>query len=149
MKLQDCINFLLTNAQNTVFTYFKHELHDLDVTPIQYATLKCLWEQDGQMPSQLAETLCLDSSTVTGILSRLEDKHLLTRDFSTEDRRKVIVHLTDEGKALEKPVSDIITRLNNEVTAGLSKEDMDVFHHHLKVITDNAAALNQATGEKR
>ncbi len=149
MKLQECINFLLTNAQNTVFTYFKHELHDLDVTPIQYATLKCLWEQDGQMPSQLAETLCLDSSTVTGILSRLEDKHLLTRDFSTEDRRKVIVHLTDEGKALEKPVSDIITRLNNEVTAGLSKKDMDVFHHHLKVITDNAARLNQVTGDKR
>ena len=149
MKLQECINFLLTNAQNTVFTYFKHELHGLDVTPIQYATLKCLWEQDGQMPSQLAETLCLDSSTVTGILSRLEDKHLLTRDFSTEDRRKVIVHLTGEGKALEKPVSDIITRLNNEVTAGLSKKDMDVFHHHLKVITDNAAQLNQATGDKR
>ena len=144
MKLQDCINFLLTNAQNTVFLYFKHELHGLDVTPIQYATLKCLWEQDGQMPSQLAETLCLDSSTVTGILTRLEDKHLLTRDFSTEDRRRVIVHLTDEGKKLEKPVNEIITRLNNEVTQGLTAEDMEIFRHHLKIISDNAASLNQA-----
>ena len=149
MKLQDCINFLLTNAQNTVFIYFKHELHDLDVTPIQYATLKCLWEQDGQMPSQLAETLCLDSSTVTGILGRLEDKKLLTRDFSTEDRRRVIVHLTAEGKALEGPVNEIITRLNNEVTSGLTQEDMEVFRHHLKIITDNAASLNQAAEAHR
>lgn len=141
MKLQECINFLLTNAQNTVFTYFKRELACLDVTPIQYATLKCLWESDGQMPSQLAETLNLDSSTVTGILGRLEDKGLINRSFRMDDRRKVIVHLTDDGKALETPVNDIITRLNKEVTQGLSQEEMDVFHHHLKVISDNAAAL--------
>lgn len=141
MKLQECINFLLTNAQNTVFTYFKRELACLDVTPIQYATLKCLWEFDGQMPSQLAETLNLDSSTVTGILGRLEDKGLINRSFRMDDRRKVIVHLTDDGKALETPVNDIITRLNKEVTQGLSQEELDVFHHHLKVISDNAAAL--------
>ncbi|MBQ8934318.1 MAG: MarR family transcriptional regulator [Lachnospiraceae bacterium] len=141
MKLQECINFVLTNAQNTVFSYFKKELSGLDVTPIQYATLKCLWEQDGQMPSQLAETLNLDSSTVTGILGRLEDKKLISRSFRVDDRRKVIVHLTDEGRALEQPVSEIIERLNREVTAGLSPQEMDVFHHHLQVISDNAAAL--------
>lgn len=141
MKLQECINFVLTNAQNTVFSYFKKELSVLDVTPIQYATLKCLWEQDGQMPSQLAETLNLDSSTVTGILGRLEDKKLISRSFRVDDRRKVIVHLTDEGRALEQPVSEIIERLNREVTAGLSPQEMDVFHHHLQVISDNAAAL--------
>ena len=141
MKLQECINFLLTNAQNTVFTYFKRELACLDVTPIQYATLKCLWEEDGQMPSQLAETLNLDSSTVTGILGRLEDKELINRSFRMDDRRKVIVHVTDAGKALETPVNDIITRLNHEVTEGLSDEQMDVFRHHLKVIADNAARL--------
>ena len=141
MKLQECINFVLTNAQNTVFSYFKKELSGLDVTPIQYATLKCLWEQDGQMPSQLAETLNLDSSTVTGILGRLEDKKLISRSFRVDDRRKVIVHLTDEGRALEQPVSEIIERLNREVTAGLSPQEMDVFHHHLQVISVNAAAL--------
>ena len=93
------------------------------------------------MPSQLAETLNLDSSTVTGILGRLEDKELINRSFRMDDRRKVIVHLTDAGKALETPVNDIITRLNHEVTEGLSDEQMDVFRHHLKVIADNAARL--------
>ena len=141
MKLQECINFVLTNAQNTVFSYFKRELSGLDVTPIQYATLKCLWEQDGQMPSQLAETLNLDSSTVTGILGRLEDKKLIHRSFRVDDRRKVIVNLTEEGKALEGPVNDIIERLNQEVTSGLKAEELELFHHHLQVISDNAAKL--------
>ena len=143
MKLQECINFLLTNSQNTVFTHFKRELSSLDVTPIQYATLKCLWEADGQMPSQLAETLCLDSSTVTGILSRLEDKHLIIRSFCVDDRRKVIVHLTDDGRALEAPVNAIIEKANVDVTAGLTAEQMETFRSYLKIITDNAAALNK------
>ncbi len=147
MKLQDCINFILTHAQNAVFTYFKRELHHLDVTPIQYASLKCLWEEDGQMPSQLAETLHLDSSTVTGILSRLQDKGLIIRSFNTGDRRKVIVHLTDEGRALEKPVSEIIERLNHELTDGISEADMEVFHRVIGTITENAEKLNKSGNE--
>ena len=147
MKLQDCINFILTHAQNAVFTYFKRELHHLDVTPIQYASLKCLWEEDGQMPSQLAETLHLDSSTVTGILSRLQDKGLIIRSFNTGDRRKVIVHLNDEGRALEKPVSEIIERLNHELTDGISETDMDVFHKVISTITENAERLNKSGNE--
>ncbi len=141
MKLQECINFTLTNAQNTVFTYFKHELACLDVTPIQYATLKCLWEEDGQMPSQLAETLNLDSSTVTGILGRLEDKGLISRSFRVDDRRKVVVHLTELGFNLEKPVNEIVERLNSEVTKGLSEEELNVFHRYLNVIAENATRL--------
>ena len=147
MKLQDCINFILTHAQNAVFTYFKRELHHLDVTPIQYASLKCLWEEDGQMPSQLAETLHLDSSTVTGIISRLQDKGLIIRSFNTGDRRKVIVHLTDEGRALEKPVSEIIERLNHELTDGISEADMEVFHRVIGTITENAEKLNKSGNE--
>lgn len=147
MKLQDCINFILTHAQNAVFTYFKRELHHLDVTPIQYASLKCLWEEDGLMPSQLAETLHLDSSTVTGILSRLQDKGLIIRSFNTGDRRKVIVHLTDEGRALEKPVSEIIERLNHELTDGISEADMEVFHKVIGTITENAEKLNKSGNE--
>ena len=147
MKLQDCINFILTHAQNAVFTYFKRELHHLDVTPIQYASLKCLWEEDGQMPSQLAETLHLDSSTVTGILSRLQDKGLIIRSFNTGDRRKVIVQLTDEGRALEKPVSEIIERLNHELTDGISEADMEVFHKVIGTITENAEKLNKSGNE--
>lgn len=142
MKLQDCINFILTHAQNSVLAYFKRELQHLDVTPIQYAALKCLWEKDGQMPSQLAETLYLDSSTVTGILSRLQDKGLIIRSFNTEDRRKVLVHLTEEGKALEEPANEIIERLDSELTAGLSREEMDMFHSCITAIIANAERLN-------
>ena len=138
MKLQECINFLLTNVQNSVNLYFKKELQALNVTPIQYALLKCLWDEDDQMPTQLAQTLCLDSSSVTGILGRLEEKGLVVRDFCKTDRRRVTVHLTDTSRALQKPVEEIIDNANVVVTSSLSEHDMAKLKGYLQKIADNA-----------
>ena len=138
MKLQECINFILTNVQNSVNLYFKKELQALNVTPIQYALLKCLWDEDNQMPSQLAQTLCLDSSSVTGILGRLEEKGLVVRDFCKTDRRRVTVYLTDDGRALQKPVEEIIDKANVAVTSSLSAQDMAKLKGYLQKIANNA-----------
>ena len=123
MQLQECINFKLTSTQNVVFNYFRGKLAVLDVTPIQYALLKCLWTEDMQMPSQLAQTLRLDASSITGILDRLEKKTLVERVYSRQDRRSVQVHLLESGAALQKPIETIIRDANADVLAGIGEED--------------------------
>ena len=40
MEINNCINFILSNAQNAVYNYFKKRLSDYDVTPSQYALLQ-------------------------------------------------------------------------------------------------------------
>lgn len=47
----------------------------------------------------LARSVSLSQGTVTSILDRLERKNLLRRVRSTEDKRKVVVFLSEEGKA--------------------------------------------------
>ena len=72
MELSSCINFILYCTQNAVLNYFRERLSQYDVTPIQYSVLKCLSTEDGQTPTQLAQSLRLDASSVTGLLARLE-----------------------------------------------------------------------------
>src|SRR5690606_31232139 len=48
----------------------------------------------------LARELSLSPATVTGILDRLEARRLVTRERQTDDRRTVVVKLTNVGKAL-------------------------------------------------
>lgn len=141
MKLTDCINFLLTNSQNTVYTYFKKELQQHNVTPIQYALLKCLWDEDQQTPTQLAQQLRLDTSTVTGIMARLEDKNLIIRNYSTIDRRRTIVCLTEEGRKLQAPIEKLIADANVAVTVDLSPEEVAYFKQLLQKISQNASSL--------
>jgi DNA-binding MarR family transcriptional regulator len=51
----------------------------------------------------LAREVSLSQATVTSILDRLERKGLLVRERSADDKRKVMVSLTEEGgQALEK-----------------------------------------------
>lgn len=144
MELKDCINFQLSNAQNAVFSCFKSMLAPYDVTPIQYALLKCLWTEDMQPPTQLAQTLQLDTSTVSGLLDRLEKKGLIERIYNTQDRRGIHVHLLESGAALQGPIEETIRKANEEVTAGISSEDLAVFFRQMKTIENNAKASRQS-----
>lgn len=131
MEINSCINFILTNAQNAVHNYFKRQLQDYDITPSQYALLHCLHVQDGLTPSQLAQALRLDTSSITGILGRLEKKGLIDRIYSQEDRRSVSIHLRDEGKALSTQVDRVIEDANTKILDGL---DPKLYQQFLSVI---------------
>ena len=141
MQLNECINFMLTNVQNAVFLCFKKQLQQFNVTPIQYALLKCLWDEDEQAPSQLAQHLCLDSSTVTGIMGRLEEKSLIVREYCKTDRRRIIVCLTDAGRALQKPIEALIEETNRLVTRGISAEQLQTLRSDLLHIAEQANEL--------
>lgn len=54
---------------------------------------------------KIANDISLSQATVTTILDRLEKRGLVYRERSTQDKRKVHVHLTDEGEkaALNAP----------------------------------------------
>ncbi|MEJ2611760.1 MAG: MarR family transcriptional regulator [Candidatus Thiodiazotropha sp.] len=62
-----------------------------------------LIETHGEVTSGvIAKKVSLSQATVTSIIDRLERKSLLRRERSTNDKRKVLVTLTEEGsKALE------------------------------------------------
>jgi MarR family transcriptional regulator, organic hydroperoxide resistance regulator len=144
MELESCINFTITKAQNNVFNYFKNKLAPLDVTPVQYAVLKCLWDCGDQLPTQIGQALCLDSSTVTGVLFRMEKKDLIERIHSEIDRRAVNIRIKPLGKALKTDIEAAIKDANEEVLKGLSTEDTDRLWEILDHIYANVERLTKA-----
>lgn len=138
MELSSCINFILYCTQNAVLNYFRERLSQYDVTPIQYSVLKCLSTEDGQTPTQLAQSLRLDASSVTGLLARLEKKDLVSRVYSKEDRRNVHVHLLPAGTALLGPIDETIEDANREISSGFTEEDYALFKSQLLKIEYNA-----------
>jgi len=134
MELHQCVNFLLTKAQQSVFQYFKTVLAEYDVTPVQYGILKCLWTENAQTPRQIAASLCLDSSTITGILDRMENKGLLKRTPDPNDRRALRVILTEQGYELQQPIEKIIEEGNEYIMSLFSKKEQEELKNHLEKI---------------
>ena len=139
MELKECINFLLTTAQHTVFQYLSQMLAPYDITPSQYGILNCLWINDGTcLPRQTAELLCLETSTVSGILDRMQKKDLIDRVINPENRREILVMITPKGEALKAPVLKIIDEVNEEVLKDFSPKETEFIRKSLRQIAEKA-----------
>jgi len=120
LELDQCLNFVLTKAQQSIHQLFKAQLAPFGVTPGQYAVLKCLWDEDGKTAKQIAELLFLDGSTITGILDRIEQKGFIVKQVDPRDRRAIRVMLTESGRNLEEPLTQAIIEANQKALANFS-----------------------------
>jgi DNA-binding MarR family transcriptional regulator len=136
MELNECINFLLTKAQHTVFQYLKTNLAQFDVTPVQHGILKCLWDEDGQTPKQIARTLSLDGSTITGILDRMENKNLVRRTPDPDDRRTLKVVITNQGLELRECIEEVIEEVNKRILEIFTFEEQEQLKKFLEQIAN-------------
>jgi DNA-binding MarR family transcriptional regulator len=74
--------------------------HGLSV--VEYTVLDALSRQDGwhMRMQQLARAAALSPSATTRLVTRLEDRHLLTRVLCADDRRGIYTELTPGGRDL-------------------------------------------------
>ena len=117
MELRNCINYLLTVAQHEVFVVFSERLAEFGVTPGQYGILDCLWSQGSATPKEIAQTLRLENSTVSGMLDKLQKRGLVTRVLDPNDRRSIRVEASEAGKAIREDVLRTVDELNQAVLA--------------------------------
>ena len=134
MQLEECVNYLLTTAQHSVFLKMTEKLSVFDLTPVQYAVLYCLWENNKKSPKEIAERLKLENSTISGIMERMEKKCLIKRMISIEDRRFIQIMLTEKGAALEEDVLAAVDEVNEEVMSVFSKEECENLKTQLRVL---------------
>lgn len=132
MQLEECVNYLLTTAQHSVFLKMSEKLSSFDVTPVQYAVLYCLWENDKRSPKEIAERLKLENSTISGILERMEKKDLIKRSISKEDRRFIQVILTKKGASLKDDVLTAVEQVNEEVLSIFSEDECASMKNYLR-----------------
>ncbi len=70
------------------------------LTGPQLVCLRQLAQEGALTSGGLARAVALSPATVTGILDRLEARALISRQRSAEDKRQVMVQLTEPGREL-------------------------------------------------
>ena len=108
-----------------------------DINPAQGRILFALWQQDQVPIHVLARQTALKKSTLTSMLDRLEADRFITRSVAPEDRRIMIVVLTDKSRRWQ----DIYTAVSDEMIgifyAGISGDEISAFEQQLKQILTN------------
>lgn len=87
---------------------------EYSITGPQVLCLQTVHEDGPMTATALAKLVHLSSSTVVGIIDRLEQKDCVLRERSLEDRRQILIHATDAGRDLlarvPSPLQDRLAR---------------------------------------
>lgn len=76
----------------------KETRNDQQLSITERTTLSLIYDYGELLPGELATMEKVTTQAMSQVLSRLEDMGLVKRTPGAEDRRKVIVTLTDAGK---------------------------------------------------
>jgi len=98
--------------------YTKELNRKYQISSPQLECLLALSENGPLPPSRIAKKILVNSSTVTGIIDRLEEKRLVQRVRNSPDRRVINIWLTETGKTV---VENAPPPMHGKIVEGLGK----------------------------
>jgi len=115
-------------------------LREAGLTPGPELLLMELWDRDGRTQAELGKALGLDASTITAKVKTLERDGLIARTPAPNDRRAMIVSLTDQGRKLRPRVERLWADLEAITTRGFSERQRTDFLRMLRKVEANLLA---------
>jgi len=114
-----------------------------DVRPAYLGALLALWKEDGLKVVDLGRRSGLETSTMTGLIDRMERDGLVERRDDANDRRVQRINLTGKGRQAMSPVLAVVESVLVTVFEGISAEDLSKTTDVLKRVLANAHEGNQ------
>jgi MarR family transcriptional regulator, organic hydroperoxide resistance regulator len=133
-RLREQACFALYTASRAVTGLYRPLLDKLGLTYPQFLVLMALWETDGLTVTALGDALQLDSGTVSPLLKRLEAAGFVERRRESDDERRVTVHLTENGAALERDGCEITQVVGT--SSDMSYEELVALRDKLNEFTE-------------
>lgn len=113
----------------------------LGVSEHQFYVLAALAHLGPQVQAHLSEPLQIDKATMVGLINDLEHKGLVQRQPHPTDRRAVLIHLTDAGRAMLGHGYEISKRFEQHFFKGIKPEEQELLLTILKRLAANANEL--------
>lgn len=118
LKLSNQLCFPVYATSRLITREYQPYLDKLGITYPQYLVLLVLWESGAITVNEISQKLILNTNTVTPLLKRMESIGLINRQRSSNDERKVIIELTQQGKLLQQEAHVIPEKLGEKLLNG-------------------------------
>ena len=120
----------------------RETIGEADLTPPQYFVLTLLWERDGRPFKELAAAANCSPATMTGIVDTLERKGLVAREPNPDDRRSLLVKLTEAGWSL-KDSTPTLEGIFRGCCVGLEPDEIQQLSQLLKKLNESLTPSTQ------
>ncbi len=99
--------------------------------------LNTLLQKDGITQKELAELCHMDEASISRSLDKLSRSGYLERRPDPSSRRSFLICLTQEGLLEAEKVRALLAFVDDQLWAGISPEEMEIFAQYLEKICKN------------
>jgi DNA-binding MarR family transcriptional regulator len=117
----------LHKASRQITMYLEAHTRALGVSPLEGHVLTYLARYAPAPVGELVRVFGIKQSTFTSLLDRLERDGLVRRELNRDDRRSLLVHITDRGRELTTRLNRVLERLEGDIRTRLRRPEIKGF----------------------
>lgn len=99
-------------------------LNASDLSMAQYIHLRCLGEEGSLSQSELSALLGIEKASSTRVLDELEQRNFILRERNREDRRVVVVTLSDQGRQKINQAMELARTVADRASKGFEEDEL-------------------------
>lgn len=138
MNLLDITGYLVHKTDMKLTNFFIKQLKPYGVTPEQWGIIYMLEKDKKTNQKELSKAIDRDQTTVVRMVNSLQSKGIIKKLVNESDRRSHFITLTAQGEELKLKLIPIVYQAHENVTHGLTEEQLDTLHQLLSCLYNNA-----------
>ena len=128
--------FLFYVSSKEIIKKYSSYLKEYELTYTGYIVLMAIEEDEKLNIKTLGDRVLLDSGTLTPLLKKLEKKNYVVRTREEKDERILQISLTDHGKSIKKPLSEVSLKVFGEFDIDVN-EAKELINHLQMFVSKN------------
>lgn len=140
LLLRNQLCFPTYAAANKIIRRYQPLLKELDLTYTQYVVMMVMWEKEVVNEKCLVNSLFLQANTLARLLKKLQQKGYISINKDKDDKRNIVIALTDSGRELKKKAVSIPLTLAQE--PWLTLEEAKEYKRLLYKIINEGKVIN-------
>ena len=137
------VDLILKSTWLAVSKMYAEMAQDHDATAVQALTLLKIDPKEGTRSTNLGPKMAIEPTSLTRIIKLLEDNGYIYKEKTTNDKREVIIKLTDKGLNSRNLSKEVVVNFNKKVMEKIAPEKLEIFKDVMNDILKIANDLNQ------
>jgi DNA-binding MarR family transcriptional regulator len=123
--------YAIKQVELVVRAHLDEVLKPSGVTALQYTAMTVLQRRDGLSSAELARNSFVTPQAMADLVAGLERRGLITKDRDPGNRRRLLLSLTDTGRAVLAEHELAVRALEDQMVAGLDLAEREAFADYL------------------
>ncbi|PKR79667.1 MarR family transcriptional regulator [Brumimicrobium salinarum] len=130
------VDFYLRHAWHKISRMYnqKAKAHGLTMS-IGFILL--IVDKEGTPSTQLGPRMGMEPTSLSRTLKTMETKGYIYREIDKDDKRKVLIFLTEQGVILRKEVKKVVIEFNERLLKSIPDKKLKAFFEVMEIVDDH------------